>query len=89
MSLRQYSRSWRRDIDSTIHNVSEFDVMKLTNSFTKTAKSKATLLPCLYKTIGPELPQKSVIVVHGYRANADGALVSMIPSNGLSKWNFL
>jgi hypothetical protein len=84
MSLRQYSRSWRKDIDSTIRNASEFDTIKLINSFTKTAGSKATSLPRLYKTMGLELLQKSVIVVRSRRANADGALGSMLPSNGLS-----
>ena len=89
MSLRQYSRSWRKDIDSTIRNASEFDIIKLINSFTKTTRSKATALPRLYKTIGPELPQKSAIVVRGRRANTDGTSGSMLPSNGLSGWNFL
>jgi len=47
----------------------------------KTAKSKATPLLRLYKTITPELPQKSVIVVRGRCANADGASESTLVSN--------
>jgi hypothetical protein len=60
-------------MDSIIRNTREFDIIKLIKSFMKTAKSKRTLLPRLYKTIDPELPQKSVIVVCGRCANANDA----------------
>jgi hypothetical protein len=47
----------------------------------KTARSKATLLLRLYKALTPELPQKSVIVVHGRCANANSASESTLVSN--------
>jgi hypothetical protein len=59
----------------TIRNTRELDIIKLINSFINTLKSKATLLPRLYKTADIEplddLLQKSVIDVRGRCANAD------------------
>jgi hypothetical protein len=65
----------------TICNTREFDIIKLIKSFINTARSKATPLPRLYKTITPEPPQKSVIVVRSRRTNADGASESIPVSN--------
>jgi hypothetical protein len=84
MSLRQYSRSCRSDIDSTMYNASKFDIIKLINSFINTIGSKTTLLPCLYKTIDvellPELLQKSARVVCSRHTSSDAGSRALLPS---------